>query len=267
MAAAVISGTTRLFGIFGDPVAQVKAPQAFNQMALNAGSDAVMVPFHVAAEDLATAVAGVRALKSCAGFVLTIPHKVAILDHLDEVGPMARVCGALNAVRKEADGRLVGEMFDGAGLVRGVQAAGFDPAGKRALLVGAGGAGRAIAAALAASGVADLAIANRTRDKAEELAGRIQAAFPDIPARAADPDPEGFELVVNATSIGMKPDDPFPIDPDRLTPQAMVAEVIMEPDETALLKAAEARGCRTSKGRAMLVNQLPTVAEFIRLLG
>ena len=153
-------------------------------------------------------------MKNLGGFVATVPHKTVIAALCDELGDAGRAIGSVNVVRREADGRLIGNMFDGAGFVAGLRAQGHDPAGRRALLVGAGGAAGAIAFALAEAGVASLTIANRTRSKAEEIMARVTKFFPDRPIRVGTADPTGHDLVINATSLGLKAGDPLPIDTD-----------------------------------------------------
>lgn len=259
-----ITGRTRVFAILADPIAQVKAPQGLNRIMAERGVDGVMVPFHVAAADLATVLAGLRAVRSFGGAIITVPHKTAIVPLLDGVSDAARLVGAVNAVRREPDGRLVGEILDGAGFVAGLRAAGHDPRGRSAYLAGAGGAANAIAFALAEAGVTRLTIHNRTAARVEDLVSRLRRLAPGLPL-AAGSDPAGHDLVVNATSLGLAPDDPLPLDPAGLAPDQLVAEIIMQPAETALLHAAAARGCRTHPGLPMLEGQLALMADFLRM--
>jgi len=258
-----ISGATRLLGIVADPIAHVRTPQAINRLLAERGVDAVMVPMQVGADGLAAWFAGLRAVRNLSGIVVTVPHKESAAALCDALEPDAEAIGAVNAIRREADGRLVGAMFDGLGLVAGLRRNGIDPAGHSALLVGAGGAASAVAFALAGAGVSRLTIANRTVAKADALARRVGAAFPGIPVAAGPADPAGFSLVVNGTSLGMAAGDALPVPPERFDPGAVVAEVIMQPARTALLIAAEARGCRVHEGRHMLDAQLSLLADFV----
>lgn len=258
-----ISGRTRLYGILADPIAQVRTPQAFNALCAARGFDAVLVPFQVAPDDLATAVAGLRWLRSLGGLVVTVPHKRAMAALCDRLEPMGRLVGAVNAVRREADGSLLGENFDGRGFVAGLRAQGREPRGRRALLLGAGGAGAAIAFALAEAGVAELAIANRSAARGEALAAAVAAAFPGVAVRSAAAEGEGFDLLVNATSLGLRPEDPLPLPADSIPADALVAEVVMQPEVTALLRAAAARGAATHGGLHMLHGQLQAIAAFL----
>lgn len=259
----MISGQTKLFGILADPVAHVRAPEVMNDYFARHGADAVLVPLHVTESDLAAVWAGLRRLRNLGGLVVTLPHKSAILALCDQVGPSARQVGAANAVRRDADGGMSCEMFDGRGFVSGLLQEGRDPAGRRVLLVGAGGAASAIAFALAAQGCAGLTIANRTAAKGEALAARVKQVFPACEVRSGPADPTGHELIVNATSLGLRAEDPLPLAADKLTPDMTVAEVIMKPETTALLAQAAQRGCSLHHGRHMLDAQVRLLADFI----
>jgi shikimate dehydrogenase len=225
-----------------------------------------MIPMHVAADGLATAFAGLRRIKNLGGVVVTVPHKTAALALCDAVSSRARQVGAINAVRREPDGRLVGDMFDGLGFVAGLERAGISVRGSRVYLAGAGGAANAIAFVLADAGAAELTIANRTVAKAEDLLRRLRQFYPRLPRRLGSADPSGHELIVNATSLGLKQDDPLPLDVRRLTPGMTVAEIIMQPELTQLLAAAQASGCRIHLGRPMLDCQIELMASFMGII-
>ena len=258
-----ISGHTRIWGILADPIAHVKTPQMINRVAQERGVDGVMVPFHVASADLATLVKGLKGMKSLHGFVVTVPHKTAIVDLLDEVSDNARLIGAVNTVRREADGRLIGDMLDGVGFVKGLVDAGLDPKGRSAYLAGAGGAANAIAFALIAAGVIYLTIFNRTQSKVEDLIRRLKIAYPLADVRMGSADPSGHNLVINGTSLGLRPNDALPFRTDRLTPDQIIAEVIMEPEETAVMAEAKAKGCLVHPGKPMLASMRYLIADFM----
>jgi len=263
MTAAEITGRTRLFGVIADPIDHVRACEVFNPRFAERGIDAVLVPFHVRPDRLGAALDGFRALANLGGVLVTIPHKEAILEGIDVVGTQARRVGAGNVIRRHADGRLEAENFDGLGFVAGLEAAGHAPRGRDALLVGAGGAGKAIAFALAEAGVRRLVVANRDRARGEALAAAVAAAFPEVDVRFGPADPAGFELVVNATSLGLRPDDPLPFAVDAAAPATLVCEIVMKPERTPLVAAAEARGLTVSLGRAELDARVPLLARFI----
>lgn len=260
---AMITGKTRIFGIVADPIAHVRTPEVMNELFAARHADAVMVPLHVRVEDLETVLAAVRRVRNLAGLIVTVPHKTAVTGLCDAVGEQARLVGAANAVRREDDGRLACDMFDGKGFLGGLLGEGIDPKGRKVLVIGAGGAAAAIAFALAAHGVAALAIANRTQHKARALAARVARAFPACAVTGGVPAPAGCELVVNATSLGLRPGDALPLDVDLLRPGMVAAEIIMKPARTAFVQAAEAKGCRVHLGRHMLDAQIRLLADFL----
>ncbi|PTM43354.1 shikimate dehydrogenase [Bosea sp. 124] len=267
-----ISGHTRVYAILADPVHHVLTPQRLNALMHERGHDGVMVPVHVGADDLATVVGGLKRIRSFGGFVVTVPHKTAIVALCDEVSRQAGLVGAVNCVRREADGRLVGEILDGLGFVAGMRREGFEPKGRRVLLLGAGGAANAVAFALAEAGVASLSIANRTRAKSQDLARRLAQAFPALAVDLDEPGATSHDLapahdiIVNGTSLGLAEGDPLPLDASRIVPGQVVAEVIMQPRVTALLAAAQARGCRVHYGLPMLECQLEMMADFMGMM-
>ncbi|MGV2863176.1 shikimate dehydrogenase family protein [Achromobacter sp. AGC39] len=258
-----ITGNTRLFGILADPIHHVKTPQRMNELFAQLGYDGVCVPFHTRPDNLPAVVEGLRRLENLGGVIVTMPHKTAILDLVDDVTPVARKIGAANVVRRDADGKLTAHMLDGEGFVRGLQTAGVDLRGKSAYLAGAGGAANAIGFALVQAGVSRLTVANRTPAKAEDLKARILSLHPDANIAVGTPDPSGHDLVVNGTSLGMKEGDALPLDTSRLTPEQLVCEVIMQPKDTALLLAAQAKGCTVHYGAPMLVCQIALMAEML----
>ncbi len=223
--------------------------------------DVVLVPVHVVPDQLTNAINGLRHAENLAGFAVTVPHKSAVLGLCDEVSARAQAVGAVNVVRREAGGRLVGDILDGVGFVAGLRHSGIEPGGMRVFLAGAGGAANAIAFGLAEAGIASLAIWNRTQSKSEDLRQRLLRAYPGLPITLASNDPAGAQLVVNATSLGLRDGDPLPLDVERL----QAHQVIMHPAMTPLLRAAEARGCRMCLGAPMLDCQLTLMAEFMSI--
>lgn len=260
-----IAGTTRIFGLIADPVRQLRTPQRLNALFAEQGVDAVMVPLHVAAADLPVVWQGLLRQRNFAGLVATIPHKQAIAGLCDRLGPQATLAGSVNVVRREADGCMVGETFDGIGFVAGLRASGCDPAGREVLLLGAGGAAVSIAFALAGAGIVALTVANRSAGRAQALAAAVGRAFPAVACSwQAEADPAGMRLVVNATPLGLSPDDPPPLDPERLEPGCIVAEAVIAPAPTALARGAERAGCRTIGGEPMLAGQIGPIFDYLR---
>ena len=258
----MINGNTELIAHIGYPTHTFKSPMIYNPYFEESGINAVVVPFGCKPEQFKTFLPAVFSLENIRGALITMPHKVAVLDLLDEVTPTVRVAGACNAVKKLADGRLVGDMFDGAGFVRGVQRKGFDLSAKRVLVVGSGGVGSAIAASLAGAGIAAISLFDVNTAACEGLAQRIRQHYPQIEVRTGSNDPVGHDLVVNATPMGMNEGDPLPLDVTRLSPETFVGEVVMRQETTAFLAAAQARGCKTQVGSDMLFEQIPAYLEY-----
>lgn len=259
----MITGTTRLYGILADPIHHVKTPEVMNALFARHGVDGVLVPMHVAPEGLASALQGLRSMANFGGFIATVPHKPAMAGLCDAMTEQARRIGAVNCVRREADGRMVGAMLDGIGFVEGLRAAGVDPAGMRAYVAGAGGAAAAIAFALAEAGAAALTIANRTEARAKALVARLADAHPGLAVSTDADTVADQDLVVNATSVGMAEGDGAPLETGRLHPGQVVAEAIMQPVMTPLLMAARARGCRIQPGLPMLDSQIALMARHM----
>jgi shikimate dehydrogenase len=201
-------------------------------------------------------------LTNIRGALITMPHKVVTVGLLDDVTPTVKVAGACNAVKRTQDGRLVGDMFDGAGFVRGVLRKGLVLKGASALVVGCGGVGCAIAASLAGAGIGSIRLFDVNSASADALAQRISDTYLGIKVHTGSNDPTGLDLVVNATPMGMNLGDALPIDITRLEPHTFVGEVVMTTAITAFLKAAQLRGCPVQVGTDMLFEQIPAYLEF-----
>jgi shikimate dehydrogenase len=258
-----INGHTRLVVIVADPVGHVRTPARMNAHFAATGRDAVVVPVQVSAQDLAQVVAALKRLPNLGGIVVTVPHKEAIAALCDRLTEPARLVGAVNVIRREVDGTLTGGQFDGEGFVAGLRAAGHEVRGRRVWMAGAGGAAAGIAHAMLRHGVAALTLHNRTASRAEALVRRLAAAMPGARVASGSADPAGHDIVVNATSLGLKPGDALPVDPARLDPAMLAAEVVMQPEITPFLQQAAARGCRTHGGLAMLVEQVAILCDFV----
>lgn len=258
----MISGHTRLLAHIGVPTESFKAPMIYNPWFEDRGIDVIVTPMGCEVADFTNFLPLVARLRNFAGALITMPHKVAVVDLLDEASVTVGICGACNAVRRDAEGRLIGDMFDGEGFVRGVLRRGRQVAGASALVVGAGGVGSAIAASLAGAGVTRLGLYDINPASAEKLAARLRDAYPALEVLTGANDPAGFDIVVNATPMGMAPGDPMPMPIERIAPETFVGEVVMKAEETAFLAAARARGCETQVGIDMLFEQIPAYLEF-----
>lgn len=261
----MIDGNTRLIAHIGHPTHTFKSPLIYNPYFEAAGINAVVVPMDCTAANFAQVLQAVFLLGNTIGALITMPHKVAVVDLLAEVTATVRVAGACNAVRQTEDGRLVGDMFDGEGFVRGMTRKGFDPAGKSALIIGAGGVGSAIAASLAGAGVSAIALFDTNPVTARALANRLRSYYPRLPITTATADPAGFDLVVNASPLGMNDDDPPPLEFGRLSANTFVGEVVLKREATPLVAAARSLGCQTVVGTDMLFEQIPAYLEFFGL--
>jgi len=258
----MIRGTTSLIAHIGFPTHAFKAPMIYNPYFEHAGIDAVVVPMGCRPEHYAAFLRSVFTLENIRGALITMPHKVSTVALLDEATPTVQIAGACNAVRRTPDGRLVGDMFDGEGFVRGLRRKGCQLAGARALVVGTGGVGSAIAASLAAAGVGSIGLYDTQPAAAEALAGRLLAHYGALQVSTGSKDPEGYDIVVNGTPLGMNEGDPLPLDVSRIAPTAFVGEVVMKTEMTAFLRAAQARGCRFQVGTDMLFEMIPAYLEF-----
>ena len=257
-----LDGETRVYYVIGDPIAQVKAPAGMTASFAARGCNAVCVPMHVAAGDFDAFMQASRHARNLDGMIVTVPHKITAARHAAELTPRARIAGAVNVLRRRPDGLWLGDTTDGLSLVAALRHAGCEPRHKRALLVGAGGAGAAIGAALLDAGVAELALHSRSAGPLERLLGSLQVHAPAITVRKSDADPAGFDLVVNASTAGMRPDDPLPVRAERLAPATFVGDVITAPEVTPLLAAARARGCPTQTGLGMVAQAIGLMTGF-----
>lgn len=258
----MISGKTTLIPHIGYPTEAFKAPLIYNPWFEQRGIDAVVMPMGVRAEDYAGVLKALFKLANIRGALVTMPHKVTTVALLDEASTAVKIAGSCNAILKRPDGTLLGDMFDGTGFTRGLGRKGFRCTGAHCLVVGAGGVGSAIAASLAAEGAAAITLYDTDRGAAEALAGRLRQHYPELAARPGSGDPAGYDLVVNGTPLGMKPDDPMPVDVARLSPKTFVGEVVMKQEITPFLRAARDLGCRFQVGTDMLFEMIPAYLEF-----
>ncbi|HEY3582768.1 MAG TPA: shikimate dehydrogenase [Casimicrobiaceae bacterium] len=258
----MITGKTELVAHIGYPTDAFKAPLIYNPWFESRGIDAIVVPMGCMADDYPALLRALFRLTNIRGALVTMPHKVNTVALLDVRNEAVDVAGSCNAVRRDPDGRLRGDMFDGAGFTRGVLRKGVALRGASCLVVGAGGVGSAIAASLGAEVVASIAVCDVDRDAAHRLVERLRRVYPKVRAEVRDNDPAGYDIVVNATPLGMRDDDPLPFDVERLSARTFVGEVVMKEAMTPLLRAAAARGCRYQVGTDMLFEMIPAYLEF-----
>ncbi|STZ76000.1 shikimate dehydrogenase family protein [Bergeriella denitrificans] len=255
-----LNGSTRVYFVVGDPIAQVKSPEGMTAAFQAAGINGVCLPAHVAPDDLADWAAGIRKMKNADGLMVTVPHKIAFAGLCDEISDTARFLNTVNVVRFSENG-WHGEMFDGRAQVEALLKNGAVLQGKKAVQAGAGGAGTAIAHALVTAGVSELAIVETDVQRRDSLIERLNS-LGRAKVYAGTSDPSGFDIVVNATPLGMKAGDPLPFDGDKLTAEMFVGDVVTYPD-TAWITKARAQGCRVSTGLDMYAAVRDLMADFL----
>ena len=261
----MINGNTVVLAHIGYLTHSFKSPMIYNPWFESVGLNAVVVPMACQSEHYGSFLRAVFTLDNIAGALITMPHKVTTMSLLDRISATARIAGACNAVRRSPDGQLQGDMFDGEGFVRGALRKGSVLGGARALVVGSGGVGSAIAASLAGAGVEGIALYDVRADSAEALAIRLRTHYPQLTVETGCNDPDGFDIVVNASPVGMNMGDPLPVDVNRLARHAFVGEVVMRAEMTDFLSAVAARGCRFQVGTDMLFEQIPAYLEYFGL--
>ena len=263
-----VDGKTEVYMILGDPVEQVRAPESFNLVFAVLGRNAVVVPAHVAADEAMGFVRAVFAARNLRGLLLTIPHKSVVMPMLAHVGPLARVAGAVNALRRNAQGEFEGDLFDGEGLVSALNHFGMVYAGRRVLVLGAGGGAAAIGASLIGAGsrvalgaASELAFYDPMPGKAQALAERL-AGHASLVRAAAGNDAAGYDLVVNATPLGLQAGDPMPCDVARIEPHAAMIDILMKNQPTPWVRAGRARGLNAQPGFEMMIKQADLYLDF-----
>ena len=266
----MITGKTKVFGVIADPIDHVRAPMDFNPIFEEQGIDAVLVPIHLKPEHLSAQMKALALMPNMGGVCVTIPFKMDIAALCDELGLSAKMTGAVNAVRFE-DGRMIGDNFDGEGFTAGMIGEGYSLDGKSVLMIGAGGAARAIAAAVSAQLVKTLGIANRTVSKAEEIKAMINTHRPvchvDVVDHGGlDEAVADYDIIINTTSLGLHEGDAMPCSLDHVREDAVIADIIMIPEVTAWMAAAREKGLNIHAGRHMLDYQRDLIGTFIRAL-
>jgi shikimate dehydrogenase len=258
----MLSGETRIFVIIGHPIAQVKSPAGITRGFVERGINAALIPIHVLPEDVDGFIAALGPVLNVDGIVVTIPHKFAARQHCTTLSDRARLLDSANVLRRGKDRAWHGDMLDGVGFVRAMRQAGGEPEGKRTLLIGAGGAGSAIGLQLLDSGVEELAIHDMDAGRRDALVARLASAHPGR-VRAGSTDPTGFGIIANATPMGMRPDDPLPVEVEKLAPSMFIGDVITAPEVSPLLEAGRRLGCKTQTGVNMFLAQRELIVDFL----
>ncbi len=252
-----------LFGTVGNPVAQVRLPQVMEAVFCALGFNAIWVPMHADEAGLAVVVQGLRTIHNFRGITVAIPYKPTIPAMLDRLTRAAQAAGSVNLVRLEPDGALLGDIVDGSGFVRGLELRGYSAKGARVWLVGVGGGGSAIAAALAEVGVARLYLTDANYERATAVTERLLHYYRNLPVKIVETPPAPVDFAINATPCGLQPDDPLPFAPELLAENTIVCDIVMKPKDTELLSTAAKRGMRTHHGHHMLDAQIPMYLGFL----
>jgi shikimate dehydrogenase len=258
-----VSGRTRLYGIVGHPISQARSPQTVTFELRRRGIDAVLVPLDVAPDVFDEVMPQLMKLGNLDGLVVTVPHKMRVVPHLTRIGPLAKLCGGVSILARCSGGEWIGEMFDGMGCVAAIERRGVLVAGLSAQVLGAGGAGAAIAIELARHAVSAVRLVDPQRDRARALEAAIAAAFPNVSVSVGPSRLDDIDLLINATPIGMLNPAAKPIPNDRIPPRVTVLDAVMDPDQTLLLKLAEESGCLAIRGREMLDSQIVGACDFL----
>ena len=257
-----VSGKTRIFGIVGHPIEQVRSPEMFTASFKNRKADAVLLPFHVLPADFDRVVPALMLMPNLDGLIFTIPYKQQAMALADAIGPNANIVGAINALARQAGGGWKGEIFDGIGCVEGFRQRGLSFAGKRVMLIGAGGAGSAIGVAIAHEGPASMRLFDPDSGRARDLMDKIKRVDPAIAIDYAEPDCDGVDILLNASPVGMLDDARMPISVGRFDPKLVVFDAIVKPEMTPLLQLAAASGCTFIQGRQMMLGQISKMTDY-----
>jgi shikimate dehydrogenase len=259
-----ITGRTAVYLIAADPITQVRAPEVFNAIFAKAGIDAIVVPIQLPAHGLGDFISGCLSGEGVKGILLSIPHKTAATQYVHVMDRFSQAAGAVNAIRRVEDGQIEGALFDGEGFVKALDYFGISLQNQKILIAGAGGAGSAIGASLANKSPSSITFYDPVEGRANATAARIRQIFPNNGAilGSTAPQLEEFTLVINATPLGLHPEDPLPFDVTRIDREAKVVDILMNKTETPLLRACAKRHLCAFPGYEMLVQQVPNYLDF-----
>ena len=262
----LVTGTTAVIGIIGNPIVQVKSPGVMNQYFADRGLNTVLVPIEIAPDGIPAFLRTIKAWTNLKGIIVTVPYKQVMASLLDRLTPRAHRFGTVNVLRRDCDGGLEGEMLDGVGFIAAAELHGISVAGKRSAVVGAGGVASAIANSICENGAASLRIHDLDQAKRDRLIATLQRAFPGIDIGAGLPDLASTDILVNGTPVGMNGDPHLPL-PDAilagLAAKTFVADVVTAPTMTPFLTLARQRGCTIQTGVEMTETQLLPLARFM----
>jgi shikimate 5-dehydrogenase len=257
-----LNGETRLFPIIGDPIVYVKSPERLTSGFAARGHNGICIPMQVPEDALEYVMQGLASIPNVDGLLVTMPHKFAAYRYCTTSSKQSRLLQVVSVMRRNADSSWHGDILDGLAFVKAQRDHGAQPQGARVLLLGAGGAGSAIAVALLESGVRELIIHDTNAARVAELLTLV-ADIGHGRTTAGPPDPTNCDLVCNATPMGMAEGDPLPIASDLLTPSMFVGDVIAGHGETAFVSAARAAGCKIANGDHMVEAAQEMMLDFM----
>lgn len=258
----LLNGETKIFPIMGDPIAQVRSPEHLTAILHNKGENGIVPPMHVSPENFQDAVITCRKTHNIHGIVITIPHKIPALNVCDRVSERAAFVGSVNIIRKQSNGELYGDNVDGIGYMDGVAKEGYQVTGQRALLIGAGGAGSAVAYEILKRGADYLAIFDVDEARLSSLIQRLEKEFPGKVGTGSQ-DPTGFDFVANVTPVGMRAGDPYPVDVTKLNADQFIADAITKPEVSPMVEHARSLGCKTMTGAGMFNAEAEILVDFM----
>ncbi|RKP55997.1 shikimate dehydrogenase family protein [Pararobbsia silviterrae] len=259
-----LTGATRVYFVVGDPIAQVRSPMVVTAAMRKAGRDAIVIPVQVAPDELDAFFAGVASMRNVDGVIVTVPHKFSGAQRCASLSDAAAFAGSVNTMRRTPQGEWRGDMSDGIGLIAAMRDGGCVFEGQRALLIGAGGAGSAIGHALVTAGVASLDIRDPDTARTDALVARLsELKRGAVRAAASDVAPEAYDVLINASPLGMREGDPLPIDVSRLRASTFIGDVVTKPPLTPFIEAARARGCKTVTGTQMFARVSGWIVDFL----
>ena len=261
-------GTTDIYGCLADPIDHVKAPTIFTRIFDNKQIDAVMIPIHLNENNLENVVSSLKLIENFKGMTVTIPHKTSIAKLCDYLEPDAIFTGAVNWIKFDNNRNLIGDNFDGQGFVNGLHGQNYSLKDKSVCLFGAGGAAISIACSLANEQIKSIKIINRDLNKAIKLKNKINAKFNLLKVEVfpeSDYNLTDCDIIINATSLGLKKTDRLPFDVTKSSQNCLIADIIMQPEETVLLKHAKSIGRSIHYGKYMIESQIDLVGRFLKL--
>jgi shikimate dehydrogenase len=261
-----VTGRTLIVPLIGHPVEQVKTPGPINRWFADRGVDAIVVPMDIRPERIGGFFEVLKATENCVGCIMTMPHKQAAFTASDEVSERARRARAVNVIRRSPTGKLIGDMTDGVAMVASLTGNGAAISGAHALIVGAGGAGTAIAHAIAEEAVSSLTIIERDQMRQRALLADLSRFYPSVGVYDRLPAGLSMDIAINASPTGMQPNDPYPFPLEDLASASIFADAVTKPAVTPWLAEAARRGRKIQTGEEMALAQVSILLRYLRFL-